>query len=226
MSGFAPMQGPYYTVCLLLVMLSWVFFTLAFTVFRPKTPGASAAAPTAEAVTGTPAGTGTAPAGDARPARDRRSIGGVVLQFAGYFLMWFSARPSFMSLSKLPGPVALVVAAAAVALAWTGSLFAYWAQRTLGKEWSYTARLLEGHRLVTAGPYAIVRHPIYTSMLVMWIATALAVARPWGIALGIVPMVWGTLVRVNIEDGLLRQAFGPAYEEWKKETPAMIPGLL
>ena len=209
-------------------MVSWVFFSLAFTVFRPKTPGASAAAPTSAAVTAPASGdadAGDATPPDAKPARDRRSIGGVVLQFVGYFLMWFSFRPPFASLSKLPGPVALVVAAAAVVLAWTGSLFAYWAQRTLGKEWSYTARLLEGHRLVTAGPYAIVRHPIYVSMLLMWIATALAVARPWGILLGIVPMLWGTLIRVNIEDGLLRTAFGPAFEEWKKRTPAMIPGL-
>jgi protein-S-isoprenylcysteine O-methyltransferase Ste14 len=62
-------------------------------------------------------------------------------------------------------------------------------------------------------------------MLLMWIATALAVARPWGIVLGIVPMIAGTLVRVRIEDALLRKSFGTSFEEWKKRTPAMIPGL-
>jgi protein-S-isoprenylcysteine O-methyltransferase Ste14 len=225
MNGFVPMDSPYYTTCLLLVMFAWVFFTLAFTVFRPKTPGASAAAASPAAASGSAPAAPAAPA-EAKPARDRRSLWGIGLQFIGYMLMWLSFRPPFPSLSEFPGPFALVVAASAVVLAWVGASFAYWAQRTLGKEWSYTARLLEGHRLVTAGPYGIVRHPIYASMLVMWIATALAVARPWGIVLGIVPMVWGTLVRVKIEDALLRQAFGASFEEWKKRTPAMIPGLL
>jgi protein-S-isoprenylcysteine O-methyltransferase Ste14 len=63
-------------------------------------------------------------------------------------------------------------------------------------------------------------------MLGLWLATALAVARPWGIALGIVPIVWGTLVRVSIEDRLLRQSFGETFDAWKKKTPAMIPGVV
>jgi protein-S-isoprenylcysteine O-methyltransferase Ste14 len=223
MNGFTPLDAPYYRWCLALVMLAWVFFTLAFTVFRPKTPGAGAAA---NAAAPPPApGESTGPAAT-RPARDRRSGWGIGLQAVGYALMWLSFRAPFPSLSQFPGPFALVVAASAVALAWIGATFAYWAQKTLGKEWSYTARLLEGHRLVTAGPYAIVRHPIYTSMLGMWIATALAVARPWGIVLGIVPMVAGTLIRVSIEDRLLRESFGAEFDAWKKKTPAMIPGLL
>ncbi len=219
MNGFVPMTGAYYLWCLALVMLAWVFFTLAFVVFRPKTPGGGGAAASPAAVTG------AAPAPAAKPARDRRSLWGILLQAFGYALMWMSFRPPFSSLSKFPGPFALVVAAAAVALAWISALFAHWAQRTLGQEWSYTARLLEGHRLVTAGPYSIVRDPIYSAMLGLWLATALAVARPFGIVLGIVPMLWGTLLRVRIEDSLLRASFGPVFEEWKTKTPAIIPGL-
>jgi len=134
-----------------------------------------------------------------------------------------SFRPPFASLSKLPGPAAQAIAAVAVLLAWWSATFAYRGQRALGKEWSYTARLLAGHRLVMSGPYAIVRHPIYTSMLGLWLATALAVARPWGIVLGIVPMLAGTLLRVKIEDALLRQSFGVEFDQWKQRTPAMIP---
>jgi protein-S-isoprenylcysteine O-methyltransferase Ste14 len=62
-------------------------------------------------------------------------------------------------------------------------------------------------------------------MLGLWLATALAVARPFGIVLGIVPMLWGTFLRVRIEDSLLRASFGPMFEEWRKKTPAIIPGL-
>jgi protein-S-isoprenylcysteine O-methyltransferase Ste14 len=150
----------------------------------------------------------------------------VLLQGLGYAIMWTAPRPPFPLLSKFPGPFALVVAASAVLLAWLGAWFAYWAQRVLGREWSYTARLIEGHRLVTAGPYAIVRHPIYTSMLLMWLATALAVARPWNLVLGIVPMIAGSLLRVSIEDRLLRETFGAQFDDWKEKTPAMIPGLV
>ena len=102
---------------------------------------------------------------------------------------------------------------------------AVWARRTLGKEWTFEARLLDAHRLVTAGPYAIVRHPIYAAMLGLWIATALAVARPWGILIGLPFMLVGTLMRVKIEDALLRGAFGETFEAWAKKTPAVVPGL-
>ncbi|MEP7027208.1 MAG: isoprenylcysteine carboxylmethyltransferase family protein, partial [Candidatus Eisenbacteria bacterium] len=190
------------------VMLAWVGFTLAFVVFKPKTP---AAAPAQAAETRTV---------------DRRSLGGVLLQALGYFLMWLSFLPPFPTLSLLPRPLAPALAVVAVALAWASASFAFWAQRTLGKEWSFQARLVEGHRLVTDGPYAIVRHPIYAAMCGLWLATGLAIARPWGIVLGGVPMIAGTWLRVKLEDALLRGAFGETFEAWAKRVPAVVPKLL
>jgi protein-S-isoprenylcysteine O-methyltransferase Ste14 len=78
---------------------------------------------------------------------------------------------------------------------------------------------------VTAGPYAIVRHPIYSAMLGLWLATALAVARPWGLVLGLVPMLLGTWIRVRSEDRLLRGAFGDGFETWARRVPAVVPFL-
>lgn len=211
MKDFVPLESPYYFVCLTGVMLAWIGFTLAFVVFKPRTPPAASPA----------AAGGTAPP---LRTRDSRSLVGVLFQAVGYFLMWLSFRPPFPSLSRLPGPLAPVLAAFAVVLAWSAASFAFWAQRTLGKEWSFTARLVEGHRLVTAGPYAIVRHPIYAAMCGMWIATALAVARPWGIALGAIPMLVGTMIRVKSEDAL-RGAFGDTFETWATRVPAVVPFL-
>ena len=216
MNGAQAMELPFYFACLAGVMLAWVGFSLAFVVFKPKTPpAADAPASAADATAAMPA----------PRTRDRRSLLGVLLQSAGYFLMWVSFRPPFPTLSLVPGPLAVVLALFAVVLAWASSLFALWAQRTLGKEWSFEARLVEGHRLVTAGPYGIVRHPIYTSMCGLWLATGLAVARPWGLALGVLPIVLGTLVRVKLEDSLLRGAFGETFEAWAKRVPAVVPGL-
>jgi protein-S-isoprenylcysteine O-methyltransferase Ste14 len=207
----APLELPFYYACLTAMMLAWVAFALAFVVFKPKTPPA-APAPEAVAVAAAPVRT-----------RDSRSLLGVMLQAVGYFLMWSSFRPPFPSLSRLPGPLAVVLAAFAVVLAWASASFAIWAQRTLGREWSFAARLVEGHRLVTAGPYAIVRHPIYAAMCGLWLATARAVARPFGILLGILPMLAGTLIRVKSEDALLRGAFGPEFDAWAKRVPAVLP---
>ena len=207
-----PLESPYYFGCLLVMMAAWIAFTLAFILVKPKTPPASDTPKTPEG--------GTAPA---PKTRDRRSVLGIGLQSIGYFLMWISFRPPFPSLSLVPGPLAVASAAGAVALALACDVLAVWARRTLGKEWSFEARLVDAHRLVTSGPYAIVRHPIYAAMLGLWVATALAVARPWGIVLGLPFMLAGTFLRVKIEDALLRGAFGATFEAWASRTPAVIP---
>ena len=205
-----PLEFPYFYGCLVGVMLAWATFTLAFVLVRPQTPPASDAP---KEVAGATVGR----------TRDRRSVIGVALQSIGYFFMWLSFRPPFPTLSLLPGAPALIVATLAVVLAMAAGFLAVWARRTLGREWSFEARLVESHRMVTTGPYAIVRHPIYAAMLGLWIATALAVARPWGIAIGLPFMLAGTWMRVTIEDGLLRGAFGEAFEAWARRTPAVIP---
>jgi len=202
-----PLEAPYYFACLIGVMIAWATFTLAFILIKPS------ASDTPKEVAGA----------KVEKARDRRSVLGIGLQSVGYFFMWLSFRPPFPTLSLLPGPAALVVAASAVALAVASGFMAVWARRTLGKEWTFEARLLDGHRLVTAGPYSIVRHPIYSAMFGLWIATALAVARPWGIAIGLPFMLAGTWMRVRIEDGLLRGAFGETFETWARKTPAIVP---
>ena len=200
------MTASYYYVCLLLVMVAWLVFTIAFIAIKPKPP------------TQTEATAASAP-----KTRDRRTSAAIFVQALGFFFMWLSFRPPFPTLTRLPGPLALAVAAGAVALAFVSGFLAVWARRTLGREWSFEARLVESHRLVTAGPYSIVRHPICAAMLGLWIATALAVARPWGLLIGAPFMLIGTMIRVKLEDALLRGAFGDTFEQWAKKTPAVIP---
>ena len=74
------------------------------------------------------------------------------------------------------------------ALAWIGTIlciagliFCVWARFTLGRNWSGVVTLKGGHELITSGPYAIVRHPIYTGILVMIIGTVLV---DWAVAYG------------------------------------------
>src|SRR3954454_7534604 len=95
--------------------------------------------------------------------------------------------------------------------------------RHLGKQWRIIAALNHDHQLVTSGPYRDVRHPIYASMLAMFIMSALFLGRlPWW-PVGMAPFLAGIEIRIHEEDRLLRDRFGSRFEDWKREVPAYLP---
>ena len=97
------------------------------------------------------------------------------------------------------------------------------AARRLGHQWSLTARLRTGHRLVTGGPYALVRHPIYTATIALF--GALVAVQGGGVALtlGTALMLAGTVVRVRSEEALLTAEFGRDFRAWAGSIPAVVP---
>jgi protein-S-isoprenylcysteine O-methyltransferase Ste14 len=129
-------------------------------------------------------------------------------------------------LEVLPSaPVQLALGILTVALG-IGSLWLVAAAiRTLGKQWAVTARLIEGHRLVTEGPYSLVRNPIYTGMLGMLLATGVALRHWVELILGTVLFAIGLGIRVRSEEKLLRSAFGQEFEEYARHVPAVLPGI-
>jgi len=119
-----------------------------------------------------------------------------------------------------PGPLVSILAVAVAAFSvW----FAMSAVRELGKQWSLQARLVEGHKLITSGVYQTVRHPIYTAMLGMLIATGITHSQWWATLAGIVIFIIGTKIRTNSEEKLLSNAFGMEFIEWKAKVPGLIP---
>ncbi len=124
-------------------------------------------------------------------------------------------------------PLAAEVALSMVAMVLsTASVWiAVAAVRTLGKQWSYEARLVEGHKLIVSGPYRFVRHPIYTGMLGKLLATGLAVSHWSGFAVAIVVFAVGTAIRILSEEKLLRRAFGDDFDAYRRYVPAIIPRL-
>jgi protein-S-isoprenylcysteine O-methyltransferase Ste14 len=98
--------------------------------------------------------------------------------------------------------------------------------RALGKQWTVAARLVEGHKLVTQGPYSLVRNPIYSGMFGMLLATGIVLTR-WPVFLAaIVLFLATTMWRIRIEEGLLRGQFGVEFEQYCKRVPAaLLPGL-
>lgn len=157
--------------------------------------------------------------------RDRGSIVGVVLQGLSYAFVWGARRPMSTPILSAGKVVEIVLSVIAVAAAILSVWIVMAAVKTLGKEWSITARVVEGHKLATEGPYCFVRHPIYTGMLGMLLATGLAMSYWQGLLPGLVVFFIGTVIRVRSEERLLRETFGQEFEAYIRRVPALVPGL-
>ena len=86
--------------------------------------------------------------------------------------------------------------------------------------------MLEGHKLVTEGPYSGVRNPIYTGMLGMPLATGLAVSHWIGLIIAVAVFALGTAIRLRSEAALQREMFGAEFEDYERGLPAVIPFLV
>jgi protein-S-isoprenylcysteine O-methyltransferase Ste14 len=104
------------------------------------------------------------------------------------------------------------------------SLVIRWkAQHDLGGQWSFTLETAEGHRLVTGGIYACVRHPIYTSLLLWGAAQPFLLhnlVAGWGGAVA-VALIW--LIRVPREEQLMLEKFGGEYRQYMARTGKLVP---
>jgi protein-S-isoprenylcysteine O-methyltransferase Ste14 len=112
---------------------------------------------------------------------------------------------------------------------WTGlalgvasvGLFA-WTHATLGRFWSTCLQLRDEHRLITAGPYARIRHPMYTA-IIGWLASLGPVAGSW------LPLVFAGLAALNFilriqpEEKMMLQRFGDEYRAYMKRTGRLLP---
>ena len=95
----------------------------------------------------------------------------------------------------------------------------------LGKQWSLTARVISDHSLIRTGPYSLVRHPIYTALLLIIAASALAFCTWSGVIASIAIYLVGTVLRYRVEERLLIEIFGAQYTQYRKTVPAIIPYL-
>jgi len=157
--------------------------------------------------------------------RDPASFTGVVLQGLSYALLWMFKREWFTPIFGSGTLLEIVLAVVIILLASASVWFCAAALRTLGVQWSLAARVVEGHKLVTRGPYSIVRNPIYTGMFGMLLATGLAVSRWIGLVFAILVFAIGTFIRVSREERLLREMFGREFDDYAQRVRAVIPFL-
>ena len=121
-------------------------------------------------------------------------------------------------------PAAVIVAVAGIAIQVLAGMLAVWARRHLGRNWSGAISVVEGHRLVRSGPYRLLRHPIYTAMLGMSAGTALA-SGEWHAIVGMALVVAAYWRKIRLEERHLGQLFGEAYDDYRRASWALIPGL-
>lgn len=127
-----------------------------------------------------------------------------------------------------------------------GTLIRVWCFRAMNKLFTFEATITKGHRLVTTGPYSVVRHPSYAGLLLMdvgilcWFSSRGSFLRESGVmatmagkiffcsfgGLMLVVLV-ALLKRATVEDAALREKFGDEWEEWARRVPyAFLPGIV
>ncbi len=143
-----------------------------------------------------------------------------VLLAAGFI---FALSPRLFGLSMPVVPQTALSGWLGLALNLAGVTIAIWARLALGRNWSGAAATVqEGHELVQSGPYALVRHPIYTGLLLALAGTVLTHATVSGMA-GLAMVCFALIVRVRIEDRLMAQQFGAVHDAYSSRTWKLIP---
>jgi len=119
-------------------------------------------------------------------------------------------------------PESILFTAGGLALQAMGILFAVWARRCLGRNWSGRISIKVEHQLVRTGPYRVLRHPIYTGFLGLYAGVALVSGEVHAL-MGLALALAAYLRKVRLEEANLMRAFGDAYRAYRKATWALLP---
>ena len=113
---------------------------------------------------------------------------------------------------------------AGAAVTAAGILFSVWARRHLGSNWSRAVTIKQDHELITTGPYALVRHPIYTGLLLALLGSAIARGE-WRGLLAVLLVFVAFYLKIRLEESWMRLRFGLSYEAYSRRVAALIPYL-
>jgi len=141
---------------------------------------------------------------------------GLLLETGAFAVAFVFHLPIWQRIGVVRTVLGMAIAIPSVVMAWG-------AVTHLGKQFRLHAGLYEDHELVRTGPYAIVRHPIYSSLLGMLVANCLLLTRwPWALlAFGV--FIAGTEIRVRSEERLLAARFPEQFAAYRRQVPAYLP---
>ncbi len=156
-----------------------------------------------------------------RPAAQREVL--YRLLVAAGAVMLFGMYPRRFSTEAVLWRAGPGVGWAMVAIAVFGFLFAWWARIFLGRMWSSTVTRKANHHIVDTGPYGLVRHPIYTGIIISAIATAVLRATALAfLGAGIMTVSW--YIKARLEEDFLREQLGvEKYDAYAVRVPMLVP---
>lgn len=138
----------------------------------------------------------------------------------GWWLLLFPRFPGEFNRQVLPRTAELQMAGAVICVC--GLVFTLWARYTLAGNWSSDVTFKQNHELIRKGPYRVVRHPIYTGLLVMFVGTTLHIGQ-LRCFLGLLLVAIGFWIKLNQEEKLLLRHFPEAYPNYRREVKALVP---
>jgi protein-S-isoprenylcysteine O-methyltransferase Ste14 len=167
------------------------------------------------------------PAVFGKPTRQKQATGSRILQLVlllvAYVLI-VNGSVGWNWLNQRVVPAGRASTAAGYGLLLAGMLFAGWARLFLGGNWSSNVTLKQDHTLVRSGPYRIVRHPIYTGLLVALSGTAIAIGE-LRCFLGVVLAAVAWKIKSISEEALMVQEFGDQYTRYREQVKGLVPYL-
>jgi protein-S-isoprenylcysteine O-methyltransferase Ste14 len=142
----------------------------------------------------------------------------------GWYLLFRGQRlPYPFNARVIPQTDAILVVSSILCICGLG--FCLWARAVLGRNWSGTVTLKENHELIVRGPYRLVRHPIYTGLLAMLLATAIQQGHIAGM-IGLVLVFVSFWIKLSAEEELMLKQFPGEYAVYQERAKRIIPFVL
>lgn len=158
--------------------------------------------------------------GEAGKLVRRQSVVRVVMILALYAALTLLPFGDRRSIGEMPD--VLAAAWVGLGLSGLGFLFVFWSGYALGKQYSPEVTIQEGHKLVTGGPYRVIRHPRYLGVILLAVGLSLLFHSWIGLAAAI--LFTGILVmRIKDEEAMLHREFGPEWESYCRKSWRLIP---
>ncbi len=162
-----------------------------------------------------------------RAAVKREGIAAFLVRVIGGFLVVgllaaYAIQPAWLAVLSIPIPG--IIRWAGFILGLVGLGLWIWAQIALGKEWSPQLQLREKHRLITTGPYARMRHPLYSGMI-LWTGGLVLLTANWIFVVLAVLVCSFFVARVPREEQMMIDEFGDEYREYMKRTGRVFPKI-
>jgi protein-S-isoprenylcysteine O-methyltransferase len=156
-----------------------------------------------------------------RQSQDRHTI--ALLWATIIVSIFFAAFLTFTGCGLIPLPVWLLWTG--LVLVFLGEALRLWAVFALGRFFSSQVAVSEGHRVVESGPFSIVRHPSYLGALLAFLGLGFAFGNLLAVGIIIIPITTAFVIRIYVEERVLRQALGADYTEYCRKRKRLLPGI-